>query len=38
MLKRIKDFHKMGYFHRDIKLNNFTINLLSDEKPEKKSA
>lgn len=32
MLKRIKTFHEMGFYHRDIKLNNFTINLPSEDR------
>lgn len=31
MFKRIKDFHGIGYIHRDIKLNNYVVNLSPEE-------
>jgi serine/threonine protein kinase len=46
MFDRIKDLHKIGLIHRDIKLNNFVINnilidsnykISSNEEKEKKA-
>jgi len=38
MFNRIRVLHKIGYVHRDIKLNNYVCSLQDDEQRSKKKS